>query len=75
LGLLATITLKVVLFRTYAPFFAHFHAVAINTTAVFGIDCLACQDELFVKNPLDVKENYEHALYVVFHSSRLFLSQ
>jgi hypothetical protein len=31
-------------------------------TAVWGIDCLACQDEFFVNNPLDVKENYEHAL-------------
>jgi hypothetical protein len=25
-------------------------------------DCLACQNELFVNNPLDVNENDEHAL-------------
>jgi hypothetical protein len=39
----------------------HFHAVAVKVTIVCGIDCLACQDEFFVKNTLDVKENDEHA--------------
>jgi hypothetical protein len=39
-----------------------------NVIVVCGIDCLACQDEFFVNNFLDVKENYEHAL----HLSRLF---
>jgi hypothetical protein len=43
--------------------FAHFHALAVNVTVVCGIDCLACQDEFFVNNPLDVKGNYEHALH------------
>jgi hypothetical protein len=33
---------------------------------------LACQDELFVNNPLDVKENYEHALDFTFHLSRTY---
>jgi hypothetical protein len=31
-------------------------------TVVCGIDCLACQNEFFVKNSFDVKENYEHTL-------------
>jgi hypothetical protein len=39
---------------------------------VCGIDCLACQDDFFVNNPLDVKENYEHALNFVLHLTRLF---
>jgi hypothetical protein len=26
---------------------------------------LACQDEFFVNNPLDVEENYEHALVLL----------
>jgi hypothetical protein len=42
--------------------FTHFHAVATKVTVVCRIDCLACQDEFFVNNPLDVKENVEHAL-------------
>jgi hypothetical protein len=33
---------------------------------------LACQDEFFVNNPLDVKENYEPALEFVLHLTRLF---
>jgi hypothetical protein len=33
-----------------------------NVTVVCRIECLACQDELFVNNPLDFKENFEHAL-------------
>jgi hypothetical protein len=33
-----------------------------NTTAVCGIDCLACQDEFFMNSPLDFKENDEHVL-------------
>jgi hypothetical protein len=28
---------------------------------------LACQDEFFVNNPLDVKENYKHALDFALH--------
>jgi hypothetical protein len=34
--------------------------------------CLACQDELFINNSLDVKENYEHALEFALHLSHLF---
>jgi hypothetical protein len=41
---------------------------------VCGIDCLACQDKLFVNNPLDVKENYEHVFVSAFHLSLLFQS-
>jgi hypothetical protein len=33
---------------------------------------LTCQGELFVNNPIDVKENYEHALGFALHLSRLF---
>jgi hypothetical protein len=35
--------------------FAQFHAVAVKVTVVCGIDCLACQNELFVNNPLTLK--------------------
>jgi hypothetical protein len=45
--------------------FVHFHTV----TVICRIDCLACRDEFFVNNPLDVKENVDHA-----HLSRLFWS-
>jgi hypothetical protein len=41
-----------------------------NVTVVCGIDCLACQDKFFVNNPLDVKENYEHAPDFTFRLSR-----
>jgi hypothetical protein len=46
-----------------------------NVTAVYEIDCLACQDEFFVNNSLDVKENDEHALDFALHLSRLFRSR
>jgi hypothetical protein len=52
--------------------FAHFHEVAVKVTVVCGIDCLACQDEFFVNNPFEVKENNEHSLDFVFHLYRLF---
>jgi hypothetical protein len=42
-----------------------------KVTIICRTDCLACQDEFFVNNPLDVKENDEHAL----HLSRLFRSR
>jgi hypothetical protein len=38
------------------------------------IDCLACQDELFVNNPLDAKANDEHALDFVFTCDRSSVS-
>jgi hypothetical protein len=40
-----------------------------NVTAVCGIGCL---EEFFVNHPIDVKENYEHALEFPLHFSRLF---
>jgi hypothetical protein len=39
---------------------------------VCGIDGLACQDDLFVNNPLNVKESEEHALDFALHLSHLF---
>jgi hypothetical protein len=33
---------------------------------------LACQEEFFVNNPFDVKENDEHATDFALHLSRLF---
>jgi hypothetical protein len=36
---------------------------------------LACQDEFFANNPLDIRENYEHALDLAFHVSRSSLSR
>jgi hypothetical protein len=44
-------------------------------TVVCRIDSLVCQDEFFVNNPLDVKENDEHALGFVIHLSRLHAFQ
>jgi hypothetical protein len=46
-----------------------------NFTVVWRIDCLDCQDELFVNKPLDMKENDEHALDFALHPTRLFLSR
>jgi hypothetical protein len=44
-----------------------FHALALNVTAVFRLDSLACQDEFFVNNFLNVKENDKHALDFALH--------
>jgi hypothetical protein len=57
--------------KVWDAVFTHFHA---NITVVQGIDCLACQDEFFVNNPLDIKENDEYALDFVLHLSCLFLA-
>jgi hypothetical protein len=35
---------------------------------------MALQDELFVNNPIDVKENGEHTLDFALHPFRLFRS-
>jgi L-lysine 2,3-aminomutase len=51
---------------------AYLHTVAIKVTVVCGIDCLVCQNKFFVNNPLDVKENYEHALDSVLSEFGLF---
>jgi hypothetical protein len=43
--------------------FAHFDAVTVKVTLVWGIDCLALQDKFLVNNPFDVKEKDKHALW------------
>jgi hypothetical protein len=43
-----------------------------NITVVFGSDCLASQDEFFVNDPLDFKENDRHALDFALHLVCLF---
>jgi hypothetical protein len=43
--------------------FTHYYAAI---TVVCGIDCLACQDEFFMGNPIDIKENDEHDLDFLF---------
>jgi hypothetical protein len=43
-----------------------------NVTAACGIHCLACQDEFLMDNPLNVKENDEHALDFALRRSWLF---
>jgi hypothetical protein len=45
-----------------------------NVTVEYGIDCSACHGEFFVKNPLDVKENYEHAIDFALRLSCRFRS-
>jgi hypothetical protein len=56
--------------------FAHFQAVAVKRLQVVcGTDCLACQAELFVNNPLNAKENNEHALDFALQLSRHFRSR
>jgi hypothetical protein len=52
-----------------------FMQLSQNVTVVCRIDCLTCQDEVFVNNPLDVKENDEHALDSALHVSRFFRSR
>jgi hypothetical protein len=39
---------------------------------VFHNGDICCQEELFVNNPFDVKENYEYAFDFALHLSRLF---
>jgi hypothetical protein len=55
--------------------FAQFHTVSVKRHMICRIDCLACQDEFFVHNPLDAVENDEHALDFALHLSHLFRSQ
>jgi hypothetical protein len=38
----------------------------MKVAIVCGIDCLACQDEFFMNNRFDGKENDEHALTLLF---------
>jgi hypothetical protein len=44
-----------------------------NITVVCGIDCLACQDEFFMKNTLDVEESDDHTPGFSLGLSCLFL--
>jgi hypothetical protein len=46
-----------------------------SVTGECAADCLACQDECFVKTPIDVKENDEHSFEFSLDISRLFLSR
>jgi hypothetical protein len=46
-----------------------------TSVVAFRFVSLACQEEFFVNNPLDVSENYEYALDFTLHVSCLFLSQ
>jgi hypothetical protein len=62
------VTARSLVTKVWVKFFTHFHAV----TAVCGIDCLVCQDEFFVNNPLDIEENVEHGLEFAVHLSHLF---
>jgi hypothetical protein len=52
--------------------FAHFHIVAVEVIVICRIYCLACQDEFFVNNPLDVKERDENAFDFALHLPCLF---
>jgi hypothetical protein len=46
-----------------------------NATLLCVTDCLACQDEFCMNNPLHVKENDEYALDCALHMSRIFRSR
>jgi hypothetical protein len=54
--------------------FARSHAVAVRHHSSMRNWVLACQDEFFVNNRLDVKENDERIAYFAPHLSRLFRS-
>jgi hypothetical protein len=60
--------------KFWAKSFHIFRHSPQNATVVCGIDCMACQDELFVNNPIDVKDNDEHTLDFGPHPFRLFRS-
>jgi hypothetical protein len=53
--------------KVQGEFFAHFHAVTVKVTVVCGINCLICQGEFFVNNPIDIKENDDHAIDFTLH--------
>jgi hypothetical protein len=56
--------------KVCAEVFAHLHAV--NVKHHTGIDCLVYQDKFSVHNPLDIKENDEHAPDRALHLSHFF---
>jgi hypothetical protein len=65
----------VILSPNFRAKFSHISTLSpLHVTAVCGNDCLACHDEFFINNPLDVKENDEQAFDVGPHQSRRFLS-
>jgi hypothetical protein len=47
------------------------HSVRISVHSITRIHYLACQDEFFVNNLFDVKENYEHAFDVALQLASL----
>ena len=53
--------------------FARFQAVAAKLRRRTQNSHLAFWDKFFVHNPLDVKENYHHALEIAFHLSGMQL--
>jgi hypothetical protein len=61
--------------KVQGEIFAHIEAVAVKRSQWCAeLAVLSCQDELFAKNPLDEKDNDEHALDLsVFHPSRPLL--
>jgi hypothetical protein len=48
--------------KVWGKVFAHFNAFTVKHTVVCGTCWLTYQDEFFVNNPIDVKENDEHVL-------------
>lgn len=52
----------------------NFHAVIINAIVVCGIDSLACNGKLFIKNAVDGKENDVHGIGFALHLFCLFQS-
>jgi hypothetical protein len=60
--------------NVWGKVFAHFRAVAVKCHHV-NETISACQDEFFVNNPLDIKENDENALDLALHQSWLSQSQ
>jgi hypothetical protein len=57
--------------RVRGEVLAHFHVVAVTHHSIRQ-NCLICQDEFFVNNPLYVKENDEHALDFALHLYTIF---
>jgi hypothetical protein len=55
-----------------AEVFAHLHAVAVEVPVMCGMDCLVCQYEFFMNDPLDVKENDELVFDFALPLSRRF---
>jgi hypothetical protein len=52
--------------KVWGKVFARFYTVDVNVRVVCRIDCLACQDEFFVNNPLYVKKKMSMLLTLLF---------